>query len=107
MIDRNKLMTLPYCHEFKKYDIPKVGFFRVEKPNGKYILPGGWEQIVEKHLIIGEDDTTYINGLQPYEEGRWIGEEYVENYKQCILPIGIHKSRLIKWEPTQLSLFPD
>lgn len=66
----------------KKYKHYKLGTFIVEKPNGRYILPDGWERIEKVYKIIGECDLFYY-----YDKSN------------CI-----NKTRLIRWN-NQLNLF--
>jgi hypothetical protein len=89
--------------KFIKYPVPKKGVFSVCKKDAQYILPDGWENELKEYTIIGEDDTEYVYMLQPFEYGLWVGNKVV-NYK-TILPMGVHKSRLVKWTSGQLSLF--
>lgn len=96
-------IALPILYGFKRYDKPKVGLFSTEKHNGSYSLTSGWEKEIKEYLIIGEDSTSYVYKLKPTEEGRFVGNKIVR--KKFILPIGIHKSRLLKWRTTQLSMF--
>lgn len=96
-------MKEPILYDFIKYPTPRKGLFSVEKPNGEYILPDGWEQELEEVLIIGEDNTCFVYNLKPSELGKWVGNEVI--VEKFILPIGIHKSRLVKWTPVQLTLF--
>ena len=93
-----KMKTL---YNFIKYDTPKVGVFT--KETGEYKSPFGWVQTEEKISIIGETDTTYCYRLLETGHGEWVGEKVI--HRKYILPIGVHKSRLIKWLPVQLSLF--
>ena len=90
-------------YNFIKYPTPKKGLFSIEKKDGKYILPGGWEKEQEEVLIIGEIDTAFVYQLLPSEQGQWVGNKVI--IEKFILPIGIHKSRLICWTSGQLSLF--
>lgn len=99
----NNVNDLPILFGFKRYGTPKVGLFSVEKRNGIYSLTTGLEQEIKEYSIIGEDSTSYVYRLQPTDEGRYVGNKIVR--KQFILPIGIHKSRLLKWKTSQLSMF--
>lgn len=94
---------LRIVHGFKMYSTPLKGIFRCEKPDGKYLLPGGWEKVMKEYLIIGETKTSYVSRLIPSETGYWVGNRrWTEKY---ILPVGIHKSRLVRWVTAQLRLF--
>jgi hypothetical protein len=66
-------------------------------------LPGGWKQKHEAYTIIGETDLHFIYRLQESGHGEWVGDKVIQH--QYILPIGIHKSRLVKWMDQQLTLF--
>ena len=88
------------AYNYKPYIIPKLGIFNVH--TDEYKLPGGWVQKEEEIEIIGETDDDYIHRLfeTEYEDCR------KANYKQkYIMPLGIHKTRLLKWLPNQLKLF--
>lgn len=83
------------------YDVPKDGLFRVE--TGEYDLNGGWIRKEELMRIIGEDDTGFITEIRYSQLGIW--DENGRRTIQCTIPVGVHKSRLVRWMPTQLSLF--
>jgi hypothetical protein len=87
--------------EFKAFDQPKLGVFRVE--TGEYTLPVGWVKKEEEITIIGETDDSFVYKLVPSGHGEWgVGDTVVQhNY---ILPIGVHKSRFVRWN-SQLNLF--
>ena len=86
---------------FIEYPEPKTGVFRID--TNQYQLPIGWIQREEEHLIIGECPDSYVYILLRSKQGEWIGEVVIE--REFILPIGIHKSRFVKWVPTQLTMF--
>lgn len=95
-----KLVSLPFkawpiLHNYKSYDKLKKGLFSVPKIDGKYSLSDGWENVEEEVSIIGEDDDTYVYKLLPTIEGKWVGKKVI--HEEFLLPIGIHKSRLVKW----------
>lgn len=71
---------------YKEFKTPKIGQFLTPKENGEYIYPSGWENEITPLLILGEDDLFYT-----YRKPKGVGQ--------------INKSRLIKWVPTQMSLF--
>jgi hypothetical protein len=81
------------------YLLPKKALFNgyVTKDNGSTV-----EAIVEK-LIIGETAYDYIERLMDTVIPYW--DEMGRYEAWSTTPIGIHKSRLIKWIPTQLNLF--
>lgn len=93
----------PILYGFKKFATPRIGLFSIHKKDGNYLLPGGWENEIKEYLIIGEDNTSFVYKLKPTEQEKWVGDKTIK--EQFILPIGIHKSRLIKWTTGQLELF--
>ena len=95
--------NLPILYDYVPYETPKKGLFNLEKENGSYTLPYGWEKEQIEFLIIGEDNTSYIYKLKESGHGEWVGNEVIKH--RYILPLGIHKSRLIKWTNNQLTLF--
>ena len=104
MTDINSLKnfkSVNVLYDFKKYENPKKGVFRID--TNEYKLPGGWVQKEETHTIIGETKLWFIYRLQASGHGEWVGDKVVQ--WEYILPIGIHKSRLVKWEDYQLELF--
>lgn len=79
-------------YNYKPYEQLRKGIFSVE--TGEYKLPVGWVGMEKEFLIIGETDETYVTQLiEPEKE------------ESDIVPIGLHKSRLIQWKETQLELF--
>jgi len=88
---------------FEPYEIPRNGLFSVH--TGIWQSSGGWENKNEAHLIIGETSDCYIYKLIPSEERRWKGSKVVR--ESFMLPIGLHKTRLIRWLPTQLQLIQE
>jgi hypothetical protein len=88
-------------YNFIKYNYPKIGIFELE--TNVYKPPIGWLQKQEEKLIIGEADEMYVYRLQESGHGEWIEDKVVQ--KTYIMPLGIHKSRLVKWKNSQLSLF--
>lgn len=92
-------MTKPILYNFKKYDIPVMGIFRVE--TGLY-GKDGWIRKEEQNLIIGETENMYVTKLYESGHGEWVGNEIIQH--EYILPSGPHKSRLVKWMPTQINL---
>jgi hypothetical protein len=95
--------SLKIVHGFRPYEKEKKGLFRVLKPEGGYSFPEGWETQVEEITIIGEDRIAYAYRLQQAEQGTWVGNKVIT--KKFMLPIGVHKSRLIEWITPQLKLF--
>lgn len=95
--------NIPVLYNFFKYDCPRIGLFSVPKKGGKYNLYTGWENNIVKFQIIGEDSTSYVYELKEIEEGIWKGNKVIR--KKFMLPIGIHKSRLVRWVTGQLELF--
>jgi hypothetical protein len=89
-------------YDYKQFSTPKKGLFRIDI--NKYdIKRGGWLQKEVEHTIIGETDDSFITHLKPSEEGEWVGNKVVKH--KFILPLGIHKSRLVQWTTGQLALF--
>ena len=87
--------------EYAGYQTPKAGIFRID--TNEYDINVGWINKEEKHLIIGETPLFYITRMQETRSGLWIGEMVI--YQKFTYPLGIHKSRFVKWIPTQLSFF--
>jgi hypothetical protein len=88
-------------YDFKRYPAPRSGVFQITTDE---YGPDGWVLKEEVYTIIGETDDIFVSRLEESGHGEWIGEEVVQ--REYILPIGIHKSRLVTWLPhVQLSLF--
>ncbi|MEO7176734.1 MAG: hypothetical protein ABIV51_12510 [Saprospiraceae bacterium] len=87
-------------YNYKPYPSPKIGIFSVD--TNKYQFPEGWVQRHERAVIIGEDDSCFVHRLKKSGHGEWVGEKVIK-YKY-ILPIGYHKTRLVRWETGQLEL---
>lgn len=88
---------------YKEYATPRRAIFSVEKANGRYILGSGYEQELVEETIIGEDSTAFVTKIIESSHGRWIGNKVVS--KTYLLPVGIHKTRLVQWLDGQLNLF--
>ena len=88
-------------YNYIPYEYPKNGLFGIT--SDIYKLPGGWVLVPEQYLIIGEDDHSFIYKIVKSGHGEWIGNKVMQ--LEYYLPIGLHKSRLIKWLPTQTILF--
>jgi hypothetical protein len=97
----NIFESVDILYDFKKYENPKKGIFRIE--TGDYKLPGGWVQKEETYIIIGETELWFIYRLQESGYGEWIGDKVIQH--EYVLPVGIHKSRFVKWTDCQLALF--
>jgi hypothetical protein len=95
--------NIPVLYDFKKYETPRVGLFNVPKERGKYNSLTGWENNIIEVQIIGEDTTSYVYQLKETEQGKWVGNKVVKEH--FILPLGIHKTRLIKWTSYQMTIF--
>lgn len=93
----------PILYDFIPYKVPRKGLFSVYKKDGKYILGKGWENEIVELTIIGEDSTSYIEKLSKCEEGKWVGNKVIK--EKYTLPLGVHKSRFVKWTTGQLRLF--
>jgi len=87
--------------DYKAYDCPRKGIFNIT--TSEYRLPKGWVLKPTEHTIIGETDEHFITRLSTLEYGEWIGEEVVQRSE--IVPIGVHKTRFVRWIDTQLVLF--
>lgn len=85
--------TLPIAGDYQAYDNPKKCLYKC--PDGKYNYISGWDTPKET-MVIGETEHCYIYELRPISDF---------NVFKYLLPIGFHKSRLIKWLPTQLQMF--
>jgi len=88
-------------YNYQPYDHPKKGVFEIM--TGEYQLPTGWLQKEEVFTIIGESDDTFVYQLKASGHGVWVGNKVIK--KKYILPMGIHKSRLVKWISGQLTMF--
>lgn len=87
---------------FIKYDSPKKGSFLVLSEQGEYNSKG-WVQVPVNDIIIGETDDCYVTRILDSKYDEWVGDEKkTVTGKICL---GYHKTRLIKWEAMQLSLF--
>ena len=86
-------------YNFIRYDSPKFGIFSITTSE----YQNGWVSKEVEYKIIGEDDNSYVTHLLQSGHGEWVGDIVIR--KEYILPIGIHKSRLVKWVPGQLSIF--
>jgi hypothetical protein len=87
--------------DFIKYITPREGLFLMTTSDYK---PGiGWAKHVEKKMIIGEDSTCYIERFQKFGYGEWEGDSVIQ--KNDLIGIGPHKTRLVRWLNSQLSLF--
>ncbi len=92
--------SLGVLYNYQKYETEKKGIFRIT--TNQYKLPEGWVCKEEELTIIGETDDSYVEKLVPSESGEWVGDVVLSyNY---ILPIGVHKSRLVRWTHGQLTL---
>jgi hypothetical protein len=82
---------------FKRYERPKKAILYSNGNN--YIYNNkencfGWEKIEKEETIIGEDETSYIIKLIKYKE---CDINDINYNKIVLLPVGYHKSRLIKF----------
>lgn len=87
---------------YKAYDFPKNGLFKVG--DGGYDQKLGWTQIQVVHKIIGENDLWYIYRFIE-SETYYPTPNFTPLKIDFLSPIGIHKTRLVKWLDTQLELF--
>lgn len=93
-------------YNYKPYLQPKRALFYqdcyVKDPETGRLV---WSKVVKEMIVIGEADTIYVECLKEYRNCDTWDKDYG---KTSLLPIGFHKSRLIKWLPTpaqQLLLF--
>lgn len=95
-------------YNFKPYLQPKTAlYYQTGNDYGKDPETGllGWSKVVKETIVIGEDDTSYVEYLKEYRNCDTWDKDYG---KISLLPIGFHKSRLLKLLPTpgqQLMLF--
>jgi hypothetical protein len=85
---------IPILYDFNPYRYPRKGLFSVSKSH--YTAQ-------EVSIIIGETDDTYVTRLKESKQGYWEGDKVVQ--ERFVLPIGIHKTRLIQWTEGQLQLY--
>lgn len=96
MATKNK--HLPIIGEFEAYEFPKKAIYNLDA--NEYVLGIGWLQVEKETTVIGEDKDCYIEELRPVSE-----PTKFSNKIKFLLPIGFHKSRLIRWLPTQIEMF--
>lgn len=94
---------LPILYDYYPYDQPRKGLFSLNKKDGEYIFPDGWEVEEKEVTIIGETNLFYVYKLSPSEQGRWVGDKVI--VEKFVIPHGINKLRFIKWTTGQLELF--
>lgn len=75
-------------YNYKPFDQPRIGLFHTEDETNN----------IKEFKIIGKYDTGYATQLKPYSDK--LGSD-----PTMLLPIGLHKSRLIRWKTNQLELF--
>ncbi|MBK9728453.1 MAG: hypothetical protein IPO86_10075 [Saprospiraceae bacterium] len=102
-LKRKRMDNFNLLLDYQKYQIPKKGIFRIEKNPAEYKLPGGWVRVEVEETIIGETNDTYVTRFQNSNHGEWIGDLVFKRY--YTFPIGLHKSRFVKWVGYQLSIF--
>jgi len=81
----------PILYNFVKYDVPRKAIY--EQDTNKY--KNGWVQKEVETTVIGEAKQTYVERLLESSSGEWVGDKVVT--KEFILPLGFHKSRLVRW----------
>lgn len=95
-------------YNFKPYKVPKKAIYYV---NGNDYIKDpttgllGWSRIERESLVIGEDDLCFVTEIVRHINCDTSEPDYG---KLCLLPMGFHKSRLIKWISSpgdQLELF--
>ncbi|NNV54554.1 hypothetical protein [Limnovirga soli] len=84
-----------------RYAQPRKGLFNLNTE--EYHPKIGWVQKQEALVIIGETACSYtcryLTSSIPY----W--DEYGRYEAHATTAVGVHKSRLVKWLPTQIQLF--
>lgn len=88
---------------FVRYEVPKQGIFLVPDEQKEYCIINGWPTKKVVLTIIGEDNHSYVTELIQGEIGYWQGDNV--EYQKTYTTKGLHKTRLIRWLPTQLNLF--
>lgn len=86
-------------YNYQPYQIPKQGVFNVSFEYGHN--ENGVLDMIQKSetaQIIGETDDQYINELKPCSN-------IFGGVPDSLLPLGFHKTRLLRWLPVQTSLF--
>ena len=83
-----------------RYKNPRIGVFSITTDE---YGPGGWVCVKEEYTIIGEHDEGYIYRFVYTSDPH--SDEFGEYEPYWTFPIYIHKSRLIRWKDTQLTLF--
>lgn len=99
-VDYDEIIEQGILYNFKAYEVPRLATY--SSPGNTYKLPIGWIDVPKTVLVIGEDDHCFITELRASEHGEWTDKRILYKY---ILPLGFHKTRLIQWEETQLTLF--
>jgi hypothetical protein len=95
-------------NNFVPYPLPKRAlFYQTGNDYIKNTTTGllGWSKIEIEVEVIGEDDTCFVTELKKHRISDTTDKDYG---KIVLLPLGFHKSRLIKWIPIpgqQLLLF--
>lgn len=84
--------------QWTKYEIPRTGIFMQD--NNIYSPINGWGYIEVTETIIGEDEHLYIYRWLTTDWGEWVNDQVITTWHH--IPLGYHKSRLIKWVPTQI-----
>lgn len=88
---------------FIPYEKPRKGTFSVHKTDPSEYTVNGWTCIPVQDTIIGEDEDTYVTRLLESYYDEWVGDsKRTVKGKICL---GYHKSRLIKWDAVQLTIF--
>lgn len=96
-----KTVNIGILYDYKPFKVPKIGEFKVTTDEYDH-QEMKWKCVIEQGKIIGETKNTYVIDLRPTEQGEWVGETVVK--VQSVLPLGYHKSRLVKWVEPQLQL---
>lgn len=93
--------NIPLVDKFIKYpDSVRVLY---NMTGDEYKLPGGWNKIPTETTVIGEDENLYVEEIRESVNHGQVS--HLPKGAKYRFTVGFHKSRLIKWLPTQLSLF--
>ncbi|MBS1642734.1 MAG: hypothetical protein JST94_11890 [Bacteroidetes bacterium] len=84
-------------YNYKPYEKPqKARYFQTGNEYGIDKVTGllGWSKVEVETIVIGEDDTAYIEELKEFR----CCDTTETNYGEVVLlPLGFHKSRLLEW----------
>jgi len=90
-----------------RYQHPKTGLFDIHEGSWDK-EKNGWKIVQEERTIIGETKDSFITRFLETSCGYSDMTDYggfPAHTAYYTLAIGVHKSRFIKWIPTQITLF--